>query len=100
MASFTTLFSSSTYTKVDPVDELHTATGCLTEQFGLPKEKTLSEVDYFIHYVRAATESFDSLINKLSASELSQFPTLSKLSRIYKVLPPHNHGKNKNCSPQ
>ena len=79
---------------MDPEDELHTATGRLTEQFGLPKEKTLSEVqsevDYFIHYVRAATKSFDSLINKLSASELSQFQTISKLSRIYKVLPPHN----------
>lgn len=94
MAAFAYVFDTSSYTSQNG-ELLAQNVKVLCDQFAIPMDQAMCEISDFTFYV---TESGDDnslggkgVITTLISSGLysSMFPSLSKLARIYTVLPPH-----------
>ena len=99
MSSFAAIFSRESYMNGEP-GQLCKHVDTLCEQFAIPKAKAIDEVKDFMFYVKAAGDdqfkTQDDFLQNLTASPESSisiystsFPSLAKLARIYRVLPPH-----------
>lgn len=101
MQAFTKVMSPKSYSTNElNEEELFPCLETLCQQFAIPKDRAVNELKDFITYVQVAGDdkiSESEFLKKLTATGSTTkstiytdtFPSITKVAKIYKVIPPH-----------
>ena len=91
MAAFSYIFDYRDNYIIPNLDQLVKNVSKLCHQFGIPNATAVAEIKDLIYYMKSDSDYLAKLSSTKCGSTVQSttFPSLCKLARIYKVIPPH-----------